>query len=78
MGAGLGRFLVGIGLAIVAVGLVLWLFPRAFAWFGTLPGDIRVERDGTRIYVPITSMLLVSLALTLLVNLLAWLFELLR
>jgi hypothetical protein len=30
------------------------------SWFGRLPGDIRIERDTVRIYLPIVSMLLVS------------------
>lgn len=65
-----------VGIAIAAVGLVLWLFPRAFTWFGHLPGDVRIERDGTRIYLPIGSMVVVSLALTLILNAIARLFEL--
>jgi len=35
------------------------------AWFGRLPGDVRFEKGGARVYVPLTSMLLVSLALSL-------------
>lgn len=65
---GVGKLLVGIGLVLVAAGLVLWLFPRAFGWFGNLPGDIRIERDDTRIWIPITSMAIVSLVLTLVLN----------
>ena len=37
-----------------------------FGWFGRLPGDIRYESSGTRIYIPLTSMLIVSVVLTLL------------
>lgn len=36
------------------------------SWFGRLPGDIRIVRPNTRVYVPITSMLIVSLVLSLL------------
>lgn len=71
----MGRLLVAIGMAIAVVGVVLWLFPRAFAWFGNLPGDLRIERDGTRIFIPLASMLVVSLVLTLVVNLAARLFD---
>lgn len=71
----LGKILVAVGLGLALVGLVLWLFPRALAWFGNLPGDIRVERDDTRVYLPITSMLLVSVVLTLLLNLAARLID---
>ena len=44
------------------------MFPKAFAWFGHLPGDIRTQA----VFFPVTSMLLVSAVLTLLVNLLGW------
>ena len=68
---GVGKLLVGVGLLIVAIGVVLWWFPRAFAWFGNLPGDIRIEREGTRIFIPITSMVIVSVVLTIVLNALA-------
>ena len=35
------------------------------SWFGRLPGDIRVERDGMRFYVPITTMLVISIGISL-------------
>jgi membrane protein implicated in regulation of membrane protease activity len=60
----------GIGLLIIVFGLVVLVIGALVAagwltWFGRLPGDIRYERGGTRVYVPITSMVLVSLLLTL-------------
>ena len=39
--------------------------PARLYWLGHLPGDIRVEGERTRVYVPITSMLIVSVVLTL-------------
>lgn len=67
---GVGRLLLVLGLVLVVLGLV-WLYaPGLLAWFGRLPGDIRIEREGFRFYFPITSMLLVSLAVSLLLNLL--------
>ncbi|HGY09586.1 MAG TPA: DUF2905 domain-containing protein [Oceanithermus profundus] len=69
----LGRWLVAVGLLIVFAGLVLWWWPALFGWFGHLPGDLRLERDGVRVYVPLVSMLLVSLGLTLALNLALWL-----
>jgi hypothetical protein len=35
------------------------------SWFGKLPGDIRIERETVRIYVPIVSMLIVSVVISL-------------
>jgi uncharacterized membrane protein len=55
------------GLLIVLIGLAVW--SGALSWFGRLPGDIRIEREGVRLYVPIVSMLLLSLILTLALNL---------
>ena len=67
----IGRLLLVLGLVLVALGLI-WLYaPWLVGWFGRLPGDIRIEREGFRLYLPLTSMLLVSVALSLLLNLLA-------
>lgn len=57
-----GPLLVGLGLVLVLVGLLVW--SGGLSWFGRLPGDVRIERDSVRIYVPIVSMLLVSLVIS--------------
>jgi hypothetical protein len=62
-----GPLLVGLGVALILVGLLVW--SGGMQWFGHLPGDIRIERDSVRIYVPLVSMLVVSVALTLILNL---------
>ncbi len=52
-----------------------WLLASGWlGWFGRLPGDVRIVSGNTRVYVPITSMLLVSVALTLVVTVLRRLF----
>jgi hypothetical protein len=56
------------GLLIAGVGVLLLLVPR-FPLLGRLPGDLRFTRDGTSIYLPLASCLLLSLLLTLLFNL---------
>ncbi len=56
------NLLIGAGMALVLVGLVAKT--GTLGWFGHLPGDIRIERDGFRLYVPLSSMLLVSLGLS--------------
>jgi hypothetical protein len=62
-----GPALVLIGGAIAVIGLVVWW--GGFGWFGRLPGDIRIERDTVRVYIPIVSMLVISIVLTLVLNL---------
>ena len=63
LGASAGPAIVGAGVALVVVGLLVW--SGALAWFGRLPGDIRIGRDTVRVYIPIVSMLLVSAVLSL-------------
>jgi len=63
MGRDLGPLLVGLGLVVVIVGVLAWT--GALSWFGRLPGDIRIEREHTRIYIPWVSMLVVSAVLSL-------------
>ena len=56
------------GVLIIVIGLLI--YAGAFRWFGRLPGDIRYESGSVRVYIPIVSMLLISVALTLIFNLL--------
>jgi hypothetical protein len=58
----LGPLLVGAGIALVLLGLLAW--SGALGWFGRLPGDIRIERDSVRVYLPLASMLVVSVGLS--------------
>ena len=65
----LGKTLLVVGFVVMGIGAVLNWAPWLVTWFGRLPGDIRLERDGFRFYCPVTSMILVSIALSLLVRL---------
>ena len=70
----LAKTLLFIGLAIIALGALIWLtqyLPENFRPF-RLPGDIRIERDGFRFYFPITTMVLLSLLGTGVVWLVRW------
>lgn len=64
MRTSVGPTLVVVGVSIVVVGLLAW--SGLLSWFGRLPGDIRIERPNTRLYIPLVSMLLVSVVLSLL------------
>jgi hypothetical protein len=69
----LAKMLVLIGLILVAVGLVLHASP-SLPWLGRLPGDLRIERPGWQIHLPIPT----SLLLSILLSALFWLFSRLR
>lgn len=58
------------GALLLFVGAALAYAPWLVNWFGRLPGDLRFESGGTRIFVPITSMIILSIALTIVINLL--------
>lgn len=64
----LGKTLIVLGAFLLLVGVALTYAPGLLGWFGRLPGDIDISRGGTRIFIPITSMILVSLLLTLILN----------
>lgn len=64
----MARYLILVGAIVLAIGLV-WLVAERLG-LGRLPGDIVIERDGTRIYIPIMTSIVVSVVLSLLF----WLF----
>lgn len=72
----IGKYLVILGLAVAALGAVFWLAGGRgwFDWLGRLPGDIRVEKQGGGFYFPVTTCILISIALSLLMALLRKLF----
>lgn len=64
-----GKILVYLGLTFLILGLVLSYAPGLFGWFGKLPGDIRIQDEHREIFIPVTSMIVISIVLTLVVNL---------
>ena len=64
----LGKGIVALGVILVLAGGLLWILGRAGLPLGSLPGDIRIEREGLSCYAPFVSMIFLSLLLTILVN----------
>jgi len=69
---GVPKVLVALGIVLILVGALWARVPRLFGWFGHLPGDLRFEGRGGVVFVPLASMLLVSVAGSAALNLLAW------
>lgn len=65
-----GKALIILGVTLVIIGAIVVFAPGVFGWFGKLPGDIRIERENSFVFIPITSMILISVVLTLILNLL--------
>lgn len=76
-----GKVLIGIGIGIVALGLLVLLADRTpglgnlFGWFGKLPGDISIKRENFSFYFPIGTSLALSILLSLLFYFLGWFFR---
>jgi hypothetical protein len=69
-----GRWLIVIGLGLAGLGALLWLLQRSGIPIGRLPGDFRFSSGNATCFVPLASSILISLVLTLLLNLIArWL-----
>jgi hypothetical protein len=68
-GTGMARWLMIAGMMLLLLGALLHFAPWLLHWFGRLPGDIRLESPRGRVFIPLTSMLLVSIVLSLLINL---------
>jgi hypothetical protein len=61
----LGRMLIILGLALVALGVVVTLAGRSPLPLGRLPGDIRIQGKNSSFYFPLTTCLLVSAVVSL-------------
>lgn len=62
-GGSSGPLLVTLGAGLVILGVLVWT--GALSWFGRLPGDIRIERETVRVYIPLMSLVVVSAVLNL-------------
>ena len=65
----MARTLILLGIVLVAVGVLYAAVPGLFGWFGRLPGDLRIGTKNGYVFVPFASMIVVSLLLTLVLNL---------
>lgn len=60
----LGKGIIVFGGVIVVIGIIVWVAGDKLRFLGRLPGDIRIEREHVKVYIPITTMILLSLLLT--------------
>lgn len=67
----MGKLLIYLGIIMLIIGLVIEYVPISINWFGRLPGDIRINKPGFSFFMPITSMILFSVAVSLLI----WLYK---
>ena len=66
-----GKIITGAGLVVVLIGIIIWLWGDKLRFLGRLPGDIRLGKENVRIYIPVTTMILISALLSILL----WIFR---
>lgn len=67
MGRDFGPLLVALGLLVVLAGVLAWA--GWLSWFGHLPGDVRIDRENVRVYIPWVSMIVVSVIVSIVISL---------
>lgn len=66
-----GKLLMGVGALVLLIGVIVYLFNDKLNWLGRLPGDVRVEQENFRFYMPIAT----CVVLTIVINLVLWLIR---
>ncbi|WP_211752243.1 DUF2905 domain-containing protein [Nitrosomonas communis] len=64
----MARWIMITGVILLILGAILHVAPWLLSWFGKLPGDIRIETERIKVFIPITSMIIVSIVLTIIIN----------
>lgn len=59
-----GKSIILIGIFIVIVGVIIWLWGDKLRWLGKLPCDIRIEKENFSFYMPITTMIIISVTIS--------------
>lgn len=60
----IGKSIILIGIFIVIAGVIIWLWGDKLRWLGKLPGDIRIEKENFSFYMPITTMIIISVVIS--------------
>lgn len=63
----LGKWLIIGGLVMALAGIVIWLLGR-LPFFGNLPGDIHIQTQNVSCFIPIVSMIIISIIATIILN----------
>jgi len=75
MNASTGKWIMLAGILIILAGIIIYFFHDKLNWLGRLPGDIRIEKGNTRFYFPVITMIIISVLLTLFINIIKRFFH---
>ena len=68
------KIMIFLGIGLVILGLIFYLAGDKLNWIGNLPGDIKIEGENTKVYFPISTMILLSI----LMSVAMWLYKILK
>lgn len=71
----LGKYLMAGGILLLLAGALVYFFHDKLHWIGRLPGDIRIEKESFKFYFPVVTMILVSVLVTVIVNIIRRFFH---
>jgi len=71
----LSKYIILTGIIIVIIGVIVWLLDKNLTWFGSLPGDIKIVRKNFTFYMPIVTMLVLSIILSIIFMLIIKFFK---
>jgi len=60
----MAKLIIYIGITLILVGIIWHFFGDKLSWIGNLPGDIKIDNGNTKIFFPITTMILLSVLLS--------------
>lgn len=63
----IGKSLIFFGIILIVIGSLFFVFGK-IPWFGRLPGDIIIKKEGFTFYFPVVTMVLLSILLTIIFN----------
>jgi len=71
----ISKLLIISGICLLIAGILIYFFENKLNWFGNLSLDYKYKSDNTKIYIPIGSMFLVSIILSIIINFFSKLFK---
>lgn len=71
----LARYVILAGILLIISGAILYGLAKLNVPLGRLPGDIRIEGSNSSFYFPLTTSILVSIVLSVLINLIGRFFK---
>jgi len=64
----MAKLFIYLGVSFIILGIIFYCFGDYMKWFGNLPGDVKIQKDNFNIFIPFTSMILLSILFSIVIN----------